>query len=259
METGRDIYNIMKILEDYTALSNLSNNRKVYKILHNGMVCCYKTNAVQETKLLRSLNVSSSINVPKLIDYNLKEGWIIKEWCSGKTLDHYTDWNAVMVRKFYTFTKNLFYHLHPRNLVLQDFKPFNIAYGDKFMYFDLDWVVDVNTQFANSLGVRKYLYKSYESLYSLPLASTNDDYFSFATTVYNSVVGPPEWSNSKKDPMEAHEQYEKEYNILSVKLYNKLIQTELKSNEISFIIDCLNPFRQYRSQKFNWDNYSSSS
>lgn len=74
METGRDIYNIMKILEDYTALSNLSNNRKVYKILHNGMVCCYKTNAVQETKLLRSLNVSSSINVPKLIDYNLKEG-----------------------------------------------------------------------------------------------------------------------------------------------------------------------------------------
>ena len=65
--------------------------------------------------------------------------------------------------------------------------------------------------------------------------------------------------NSKKDPMEAHEQYEKEYDILSVKLYNKLIQTELKSNEISFIIDCLNPFRQYRPQTFNWDNYSSSS
>lgn len=259
MRMGRYIYNIMKILEDYTALSNLSNNRKVYKILHNGMVCCYKTKAVQETKLLRSLNVSSSINVPKLIDYDLKEGWIIKEWCSGKTLDHYTDWNALMLRKFYTFTKNLFYHLHPRNLVLQDFKPSNISYGEKFMYFDLDWVVDVNTQFGNSLGVRKYLYKSYESLYSLPLASTNDDYFSFATTVYNSVVGPPEWSNSKKDPMEAHEQYEKEYNILSVKLYNKLIQTELKSNEISFIIDCLNPFRQYRPQKFNWENYSSSS
>jgi len=208
---------------------------------------------------LRSLNVSAKINVPKLIDYNLKEGWIIKEWCSGKTLDHYTDWDADMIRQFYKFTKDLFYHLHPRNLVLQDFKPFNISYGEKFMYFDLDWVVDVNTQFANSLGVKKYLYKSYESLYGLPLASTNDDYFSFATTVYNSLVGPPEWSNSKRDSMEAHEQYEIEYDILSVKLYNKLIQTELKLNEINFIVDCLNPFRQYRPQVFNWDNYSSSS
>ena len=247
----------MNILEDYTALSNLSNNRKVYKILHNGMVCCYKTNAVQETKLLRSL--SKNEYLPKLVDYNLEEGWIIKTWCSGKTLDYYTNWDAKMIRQFYKFTKSLFYYLHSRNLVLQDFKPWNISYDDKFMYFDLDWVVDVNTQFANSLGVKKYLYKSYESLYSLPLASTNDDYFSFATTVYNSVVGPPEWSNSKKDLMEAHEQYEKEYDILSVKLYDKLIQTELKSNEISFIIDCLNPFRQYRPQVFNWDNYSSSS
>ena len=247
----------MNILEDYTALSNISNNRKVYKILHNGMVCCYKTNAVQETKLLRSL--SKNEYLPKLVDYNLEEGWIIKTWCSGKTLDYYTNWDAKMIRQFYKFTKSLFYYLHSRNLVLQDFKPWNISYDDKFMYFDLDWVVDVNTQFANSLGVKKYLYKSYESLYSLPLASTNDDYFSFATTVYNSVVGPPEWSNSKKDLMEAHEQYEKEYDILSVKLYDKLIQTELKSNEISFIIDCLNPFRQYRPQVFNWDNYSSSS
>ena len=59
--------------------------------------------------------------------------------------------------------------------------------------------------------------------------------------------------------MEAHEQYEIEYDILSVKLYNKLIQTELKLNEINFIVDCLNPFRQYRPQVFNWDNYSSSS
>ena len=247
----------MNILEDYTALSNISNNRKVYKILHNGMVCCYKTNAVQETKLLRSL--SKNEYLPKLVDYNLEEGWIIKTWCSGKTLDYYTNWDAKMIRQFYKFTKSLFYYLHSRNLVLQDFKPWNISYDDKFMYFDLDWVVDVNTQFANSLGVKKYLYKSYESLYSLPLASTNDDYFSFATTVYNSVVGPPEWSNSKKDLMEAHEQYEKEYDILSVKLYDKLIQTELKSNEISFIIDCLNPFRQYRPQVFYWDNYSSSS
>ncbi len=247
----------MNILEDYTALSNLSNNRKVYKILHNGMVCCYKTNAVQETKLLRSL--SKNEYLPKLVDYNLEEGWIIKTWCSGKTLDHYTNWDAKMIRQFYKFTKSLFYYLHSRNLVLQDFKPRNICYDNKFMYFDLDWVVDVKTEFANSLGVKKYLYKSYESLYSLPLASTNDDYFSFATTVYNSVVGSPEWSNSKKDPMEAHEQYEKEYDILSANLFNKLIQTELKSNEISFIIDCLNPFKQYRPQVFNWDNYSSSS
>ena len=248
----------MKILKDYTLLSNLSNNRKVYKILHNGIICCYKTKAVQEIKLLISLNNNSKL-LPNLIDYNLKEGWIIKEWCTGKTLNYDMHWDTQMVRQFYEFTKELFNSLHTRNLVLQDFKPSNISYSDRFMYFDLDWVVDVNTQFANSLGVKKYLYKSYESLYSLPLASTNDDYFSFATTVYNSLVGPPEWSNSKKDPMEAHEQYEKEYDILSVKLYNKLIQTELKSNEISFIVDCLNPFKQYRPQVFTWDNYSSSS
>ena len=248
----------MKILEDYSSLSNSSNIRKVYKILHNGIICCYKTNAVQEIKILRSFSNNSNM-LPNLVDYCLKEGWIIKEWCSGKTLDYDMDWDAQTVRQFYEFTKELFELLHARNLVLQDFKPFNISYGDRFMYFDLDWVVDANTQFTNSLGVKKYLYKSYESLYSLPLASSNDDYFSFATTVYNSLVGPPEWSNSKKDPMEAHEQYEKEYDILSVKLYSKLIQTELKSNEISFIVDCFNPFKQYRPQVFNWDNYSSCS
>lgn len=247
----------MIILEDYTGLSNISNNRKVYKIKHESGICCYKTNAVQETKLLISLGYNK--HLPRLIDYNLEKGWLIKEWCSGKTLDHHMHWDVYMIRQFYEFTKNLFNYLHSHNLVLQDFKPRNISYGDKFMYFDLDWVVKEKTQFANLLGSKKYLYKSFESLYSLPLASTNDDYFSFSNVVYNSLVGPPKWSNSKKDPMEAYEQYENEYKKFKDQFLDSLNSIGLKTCEVNFIIDCFNPIRQYRPQIFNWDNYSSSS
>jgi hypothetical protein len=247
----------MIILEDYTALSNLSNNRKVYKIKHESGTCCYKTKAVQETKLLISLGYNK--HLPRLIDYNLEEGWLIKEWCSGKTLDHYMYWNVHMVRQFYDFTKSLFNYLHSHNLVLQDFKPWNISYDNKFMYFDLDWVVKEKTQFANLLGSKKYLYKSFESLYSLPLASINDDYFSFSNVVYNSLVGPPKWSNSKKDPMEAYEQYENEYKEFKDEFLDSLNSIGLKPYEVNFIIDCFNPIRQNRPQVFNWDNYSSCS
>jgi serine/threonine protein kinase len=263
MGTGRDIYNIMKILEDYTALSNISNERNVYKIEYKGDICCYKTKAVQETKLLRSLGGSEYL--PKILDYNLEEGWLIKEWCPGTTLDNYVHWkdphfwNAEKIRELYQFTKSLFDYLHPRNLVLQDFKSCNISYGDKFMYFDLDWVVDAKTQFKYLLGSEKYAFKSFESLYSTPLASTNDDYFSFANIIYDSLLSYPSWSNKHSDPMLAYNTFEDEYDKLSIMLLDTLTNLNLTESETSFIIDCFNPIKSGRPQVFDWTSYQSSS
>ncbi len=253
----------MKILKDYSALSNISNERNVYKIQHESGICCYKTKAVQETKLLRSLGGSDYL--PKLIDYNLEEGWLIKEWCPGKTLDDYVHWkdsefwNAEKIRELYEFTKSLFNYLHPRNLVLQDFKSCNIAYGDKFMYFDLDWVVDAKTEFKYLLGSEKYAFKSFESLYSIPLASTNDDYFSFANIIYDSLLSYPSWSNKHSDPMIAYNTFEDEYDHLSFIFRKALRDKNLSDSEISFIIDCFNPIRSGRPQVFDWTSYESSS
>lgn len=253
----------MEILEDFSAQSNISNNRNVYKVRIDGDIFCYKTKAVQETKMLRSLGGSQYL--PKLIDYDLEEGWLIKEWCPGTTLDYHVHWkntnfwNADKIRELYDFTKSLFNYLHPRNLVLQDFKPCNISYGDKFMYFDLDWVVDAGTKFEYLLGSKKYAFKSFESLYNIPLASTNDDYFSFANIIYDSLLSYPSWSNKYHDPMKAHQTFEDEYNKLSVMLVKALREKNLNNNEINFIVDCFNPIRSGRPQVFDWIDYESSS
>ena len=249
----------MDILEDYTALSNISNNRKVYKILHNGITCCYKTKAVQEIELM--IKVGDHQHLPKLIDYDLNEGWLIKEWCPGDTIDKKDQsfWDVNRIRELYAFTRSVFKLLHPYNLVLQDFKPQNISYDYKFMYFDLDWVVSASHTFNNTLGSRKHVYKSYESLYSVPISSTNDDYFSFANIIYNGLIGPPQWSNSKKDPMEAHEQYDSEYEKFVKDFITALINKGLEKSEVDFITDCFSPLIHNRPKVFDWIDYSSSS
>jgi len=249
----------MKILKDYTALSNLSNNRKVYKIQHEGSICCYKTKSIQEIKLM--IKIGDHQHLPRLIDYNLDEGWLIKEWCPGDTIDKkdMSFWNAEKIRHFYKFTKELFSFLHSLNLLLQDFKPQNISYSNKFMYFDLDWVVSTSYAFNNTLGSGKHSYKSYESLYNVPISSTNDDYFSFANIIYNALIGPPQWSNSKKDPMEAHEQYDREYEEFVKDFIPALISIGLEKSEVDFIIDCFSPLIHNRPRVFDWTGYSSAS
>lgn len=249
----------MKILEDYSALSNLSNERNVYKIQHESGICCYKTKSVQEIELM--IKIGDHPHLPKLIDYDLDEGWLIKEWCPGDTIDkrYNSFWDVNRIRELYAFTESLFKFLHPHNLVLQDFKPQNVSYGSKFMYFDLDWVVPATHVFNNTLGSKKHSYKSYESLYSVPISSTNDDYFSFANIVYNALIGPPQWSNSKKDPMEAHEQYDREYEEFVKDFTTALINIGLEQSEINFITDCFSPLKHNRPKEFNWINYSSDS
>jgi len=249
----------MIILEDYTALSNLSINRNVYKVQIDNGIFCYKTKSIQETQLL--IRIGKNKHIPKLIDYDIKKGWLIKEWCHGEVINDMDRlfWSLDRIRELYNFTKNIFELFHPLNLLLQDFKPKNISYGDKFMYFDLDWVVSDSHVFSNTLGSKKYLYKSFESLYNYPISSTNDDYFSFANIIYNALVGIPKWSNSKKDPMEAYEQFENEYEEFKDEFLDSLNSIGLKPCEVNFIIDCFNPIRQNRPQVFNWDNYSSCS
>ena len=63
----------MVILEDYTALSNLSINRNVYKVQIDNGIFCYKTKSIQETQLL--IRIGKNKHIPKLIDYDIKKGY----------------------------------------------------------------------------------------------------------------------------------------------------------------------------------------
>ena len=251
MRTGRDIYSIMKILEDYSALSY---NKQVYKIKESDNIYCYKSNSYREFEVLKQIGKNK--NIPQLIRYDSNSKCLIKSWCDGETIDKFVPWRddslwtTDNIRKFILFTSEVFHMFHRHNLMLIDYKPRNISYNDKFMFFDFDCVIEPNKGIRRDLGSSKSPFRSFESLYGDPLASTNDDYFSFANIIYNGLVTYPEWSNNYKDPIKALEQFELEYITLSPKLEKALNLTKLHTTEKEFILKCFNPIRQYRPTSF---------
>lgn len=241
----------MKILEDH---STLSNNRQVLKIEESGNTYCYKSNSLQEFEVLKL--VGKSKNIPQLIKYEPSSNVLIKTWCDGEPIDKFVPWrdNSLWttdnIRKFILFTSEVFYMFHKHNLMLIDYKPRNISYSDGFMFFDFDSVASPGSKIHSCLGSTTLPFRSFESLYGDPLASTNDDYFSFANIIYNGLVTYPEWSNKYKDPIRSFEQFELEYSTLSPKLEEALNLTKLYKAEKEFILKCFNPIRQYRPTSF---------
>lgn len=245
---------MMRTIEDF---SEDANDRTVLKVEIDNKIYCYKENCVNEIE--KMLLVGEHDLIPKVIKYDISEGWLIKEWCNGKTLDQYSAWRdksfwtKETIREFYQFSKSIFDFFHNREnpILVEDFKPRNICYDNSFKLFDLDCCAFVTEELGFKLGNKQYPFKSYESLSGFG-KSPSDDYFSFANVIHNSLIRYPQWSNMYRDMVMSSKQFSSEYNEFVIKLQIELQNLKLKENEINFIVSCFHPLRKMRPNVFDW-------
>lgn len=216
---------------------------------------------LREIAALNKLADHPDLAVPVLA--SAEDGsWFIRPWIDGEVLADVGEftWTNDHIVKIWSLFEKVFdiYHNAPEPWLIRDIKPSNVlVMKGKFALFDfsttrpLDEVNALNRR--DRLGTRSGRYWAPELLSPTQGAiGVNSDYFSFATTLYQSVRqdSGPVWKNKVAGQEESARAYALEYEKVRLKLPKAFRKFDLDKAHIEFLVRCMNPNPEHRPKRF---------
>lgn len=214
---------------------------------------------ISEIKVFKNLK-SEKLWVPSLLKVSADQTWFIREWLSGKSLDLMEGivWDREMLRNLWNTFDFAFESFHTRDdpILLRDIYPRNIGIdGNRFFLFDFNSAKPLSLlhkiQIKSRLGTNFSKFQSPEHIAGdLSKLSVKSDYFGFASTMHSLIVGKVAWTNSEKGTLASRRTYEKEYNLASINLDEKMSAIGFSPMDKAFLMACMNPDPSRRPSKF---------